>query len=126
MEELVTRLKEKVGVSDPAARRAVEVVIEFLSNEAPAGAMEQLAGSMPGLSEVLSRCSQEASVPHGTRHFGGMARLMQVADRMMSAGMTMSQVQQATHEVVAFARERAGDEAVNRIVTAIPGLRQVA
>ncbi|QTL02366.1 DUF2267 domain-containing protein [Aquabacter sp. L1I39] len=126
MEELVTRLKEKVGLSDVAARRAVDVVIEFLSSEAPAGAMEDLAAAVPGLSDVLSRCSRESNVPLSTRHFGGMARLMQVADRMMSAGMTMAQVQQATHEVVAFARERAGDEAVNRIVTAIPGLRQVA
>lgn len=126
MEELVTRLKEKVGISDPAARRAVEVIIEFLSNEAPAGAMQDLAGTVPGLSEVLSRCSGSVSLPVSTGHFGGMARLMQAADRMMSAGMTMAQVQQATHEVVAFARERAGEEAVNRIVTAIPGLRQVA
>ena len=126
MEELVTRLKEKVGLSDPAARRAVDVVIEFLANEAPAGAMEDLADAVPGLSDVLSRCAKEASVPLSTRHFGGMARLMQVADRMMAAGMTMSQVQQATHEVVAFARERAGDAAVDRIVTAIPGLRLVA
>jgi glutamate synthase (NADPH/NADH) small chain len=100
--------------------------VEFLSNEAPAGAMQDLAGTVPGLSEVLSRCSGATSLPVSTGHFGGMARLMQAADRMMSAGMTMAQVQQATHEVVAFARERAGEEAVNRIVTAIPGLRQVA
>ncbi|TCT02992.1 hypothetical protein [Aquabacter spiritensis] len=126
MEELVARLKEKVGISEAAARHAVEIVIEFLSNEAPPGAMDEIAAAIPGLAELRARLPAQAAIPADTRHFGGMARLIQVADRMMAAGLTMPQVQDATREVVAFAREKAGAEAVDRIVAAIPGLRQVA
>lgn len=126
MEELVTRLKLKVGVPETTARRATQEVVSFLRREGPADAMEELAAAIPDLRLYLDGDEDEEAVPSDTRHFGGMARLMQVADRMMAAGMTMPQVQLATHEVVAFARERAGEDVVERIVRAIPGLRQVA
>ncbi|MEW6257772.1 MAG: DUF2267 domain-containing protein [Pseudomonadota bacterium] len=126
MEELIDRLQSKVGLSRDAATRAVEVVIEFLSREAPADTMAQLAAAIPGLCDGAEPLSAETTVLAGTRHFGGMARLMVVADKMMAAGLTMQQVQEATREVIDYAREKAGPEVVERIVAAIPGLRQVA
>ncbi len=126
MDELIARLRDKVGISEAAARRSVEVVIAFLASEAPAGTMNELAAGISGLEEVIAHLPAETALPASTRHFGGMARLMEAANRMMESGLTMSQVQQATHEVVCFARDKAGEDVVNRIVTAIPGLRQVA
>lgn len=126
MEELIDRLQSKVGVSRDAAARAVEVVIEFLSREAPAETMAQLNAAIPGLCALAGPASAETTVLAGTRHFGGMARLMVVADKMMAAGLTMQQVQEATREVIDYAREKAGADVVDRIVASIPGLRQVA
>jgi hypothetical protein len=42
----------------------------------------------------------------------------------MGAGLSMAQVQAVTKEVIAYAREKAGDDAVGEIVAAIPGLSQ--
>lgn len=126
MDQLIARLQEKVGISEAAAKRAVEVVIEFLSREAPADTMAELSEKIPGVAGIIACLPDEATLPASTRHFGGMARLMQVADHMMAAGMTMPQIQEATREVVAYAREQAGDEVVDRIVVSIPGLRQIA
>ena len=126
MDELIARLKNKVGLTEETAGRAVDVVIEFLSHEAPPDAMAELSAAIPGVAEILAARPIETTLPASTRHFGGMARLMEVADRMMASGMTMGQVQAATHEVVAFARDKAGADLVNRIVSGIPGLRQVA
>ncbi|MBA4791085.1 MAG: DUF2267 domain-containing protein [Pseudomonadota bacterium] len=126
MEELIDRLQRKVGISREAAHRAVEVVTEFISREAPADTVAELAAAIPGLGDLTGPLPSETTVLAGTRHFGGMARLMVVADKMMAAGLTMQQVQDATHEVMDFARERAGEDLVNRIVQAIPGLRQIA
>ena len=126
MEELIDRLQSKVGVSRDAAARAVEVVIEFLSREAPAETMAQLNAAIPGLSELAGPLPADTTVLAGTRHFGGMARLMVVADKMMAAGLTMQQVQEAAREVIDYARETAGADVVDRIVASIPGLRQVA
>jgi hypothetical protein len=43
---------------------------------------------------------------------------------MMAAGLSMGQVQSVTREVMAYAREQAGDDAIGEIVGAIPGLSQ--
>lgn len=126
MEELIDRLQRKVGISRDAATRAVDVVIEFISREAPPDTIAELDAAIPGLRDLAAPLPAETTVLAGTRHFGGMARLMVVADKMMAAGLTMSQVQEATHEVMDFARERAGPDLVERIVQAIPGLRQIA
>jgi len=42
----------------------------------------------------------------------------------MSAGLSMAQVQGVTRETIAFAREKAGEDAIGEIVGAIPGLGQ--
>jgi hypothetical protein len=42
----------------------------------------------------------------------------------MGAGLSMGQVQAVTKEIIAFTREKAGDDAVGDIVAAIPGLSQ--
>ncbi|OYX88115.1 MAG: hypothetical protein B7Y84_09560 [Azorhizobium sp. 32-67-21] len=126
MRDLIARLQTKLGISEDAARRAIEVVVGFISHEAPAGALDELDAAIPGLKVLAETLPDDATIPAGSRHFGGMARLMMLADRMMAAGMTMPQVQDATREIIAYARERAGAPLVERIVAAIPGLRQVA
>ncbi|MFG1461802.1 DUF2267 domain-containing protein [Xanthobacter sp. DSM 24535] len=126
MDELTARLMDKVGVSEQVARSAVLAVLAFLSREAPPAAIADLVTAIPDLKGELLMPPAEDAFPAATGHFGGMARLMRVADQMMESGMTMSQVQDATREVVAFAREKAGPELVDRIVAAVPGLRQVA
>jgi hypothetical protein len=53
--------------------------------------------------------------------FGG---IMAVGTRLMSAGLGMDQIQGVTREIIAFAREKAGPEAVERFAAAIPSLKQ--
>jgi hypothetical protein len=49
---------------------------------------------------------------------------MGAGTKMMAAGLSMDQVQGVTRETIAYAREKAGDDAVGEIVGAIPGLSQ--
>ena len=56
--------------------------------------------------------------------FGGMGGIMGVGSRLMGAGLGMPEIQGVTRELIAYAREKAGDEALNGIVDAIPGLSQ--
>jgi hypothetical protein len=53
-----------------------------------------------------------------------MGGIMGVGSRLMSAGLGMGEIQGVTHELIAYAREKAGDEDLNGIVDAIPGLSQ--
>jgi hypothetical protein len=53
-----------------------------------------------------------------------MGGIMGAGTQLMSAGLSMGQVQQVTRIVMAYAREKAGDDVVGEIVAAIPGLGQ--
>jgi hypothetical protein len=55
---------------------------------------------------------------------GAMGGVMGAGMRMMSAGLSMGQVQSVTRAVIAYTREKAGEDAVGEIVAAIPGLAQ--
>ena len=50
--------------------------------------------------------------------------IMGAGTKMMSAGLSMGQVQDVTRETIAYAREKIGDDAVGEIVGSIPGLSQ--
>jgi hypothetical protein len=54
----------------------------------------------------------------------GMGGIMGAGTKMMAAGLSMGQVQGVTKEVIAYAREKVGEDEIGEIVGAIPGLSQ--
>lgn len=127
MDELMARLEAQVGVNTATAGDLIAMVLQFLAREAPPEAMAPLVARHPWVAEVLAanphhRPAHHAGAP-SDRHFGGMAKLMEVADQMMDAGLTMPDVQKTVRVVVDYARESVGDAPVDRLVRAVPGLR---
>jgi hypothetical protein len=115
MDELIARLVANVGVEREAAEKAVGIIFEFLSSDGPADKVKALMEKMPGAEELM-----KAQGGGGL----GMGGIMGAGTKLMAAGLSMGQVQGVTREVIAFAREKAGDEAIGEIVGAIPGLSQ--
>lgn len=125
MDELVTRLEENVGVDGTAARGLIVIVVQFLAREAPPEAMAPLIARHPWIGDIAAEAPEPAATAAANRHFGGMARLMEIANRMMAFGLTMGQVQEAVREIVDYARETVDGESVDGVVRSIPGLRQL-
>lgn len=120
MEELVARLVAKAGVDQAAAEKAVGIILDFLRKEGPPDKVQLLIDSLPG-AEALLAAHQAAD---GGGSMFAMGGLMGAGTKMMGAGLSMGQVQGVTKETIAFAREKAGEDAVGEIVGAIPGLSQ--
>lgn len=120
MDELIARLVAKVGVDRDAAEKAVGVIFEFLRKEGPPDKVKALIDRLPG-AEQLMEAQEGIDASGGGFAMGG---LMGAGTKMMAAGLSMGQVQGVTREVIAYAREQAGDEAIGEIVGAIPGLSQ--
>ena len=118
MDELIARLVANVGVDRPAAEKAVGIIFDFLRKEGPPDKVQALLDRVPG-AEALAK-AQEADAG-GMFAMGG---IMGAGTKMMAAGLSMGQVQGVTKEVIAYAREKAGEDAVGEIVGAIPGLSQ--
>ncbi len=120
MDELIARLVANVGVEQTAAEKAVGIIFEFLRKEGPADKVQALLDRMPGAQALLQ--AQEAA--EGGGGMFSMGGIMGAGTKMMGAGLSMSQVQGVTREVIAYAREKVGEDAIGEIVGAIPGLSQ--
>jgi len=120
MNELVERLGANCGVDPPTAEKAVGIILDFLRKEGPPDKVQALMDKMPG-AEALVAAAGEGQSAGGMFGMGG---IMGAANRLMAAGLSMGQVQSVTREVVAYAREKAGEDAVGEVVGAIPGLGQ--
>jgi hypothetical protein len=120
MEELVARLTADVGIDRTAAEKAVGIIFDFLAKEGPADKVRPLLAKLPGAEAVMQKAASEGNGDMA----GGMGGVMGAGMRMMSAGLSLGQVQSVTREVIAYAREKAGEDAVGEIVAAIPGLAQ--
>jgi hypothetical protein len=119
MDELIGRIVANVGVSRPVAEAAVGIILEFLSRQAPAETVAALLDHLPGAEAAMAAARENRSgLP------GGIGGIMGLGTRLMSAGVAMNQIQGVAHEIIVYARETAGQDAVDRVVAAVPGINQ--
>ena len=82
--------------------------------------MKTLLERLPGAAAMIAAAQ---SVESGGL-FGGMGGIMGLGAKLMGAGLDMNQIQGVARELIAFAREKAGDDVMRDIGAAIPGLNQ--
>jgi hypothetical protein len=116
MDELLDRLVANVGVDRSVAEKAVGIILAFLFKEGPAGKVQTLINQMPGAETAVQAAANEGGM--------GMGGIMGVGTKLMAAGLGMDQMQAVTREIIAYAREKLGEDAVGEIVGSIPGLGQ--
>lgn len=120
MDELTERLVAKVGIDRATAVLAIGAILGFLRSEGPADKVQAIIDQLPG---------SEAAIASADAAGGGIASLigggvMALGAKLMGAGLGMGEIQGVVREVIAFAREKIGPEAVAEIVEAIPGASQ--
>src|SRR5688572_1127221 len=120
MDELTERLVAKVGIDRATAVLAIGAILGFLRSEGPADKVQAIIDQLPGA---------EAAIASAHASGGGIASLigggvMALGAKLMSAGLGMGEIQSVVREVIAFAREKIGPQAVAEIVEAIPGASQ--
>jgi hypothetical protein len=118
MDELIGRLVADIGIDRTTAEKAVGIILDFLVKEGPADKVQPILAKLPGAQALIDKAASESG---GGGLMGGV---MGAGMAMMSAGLSMGQVQSVTRSVIAYTREKAGEDAVGEIVAAIPGLAQ--
>jgi len=117
MDELIGRLVADVGNARAAAETAVGIILDFLVKEGPADKLRLLSVKLPGAEPATRKAASESCGVMG----GGMGADM----GMMGAELSMGQVQGMIRQFIAYAREKVGDDEVDDIVGASPGLAQL-
>src|SRR5580693_9035332 len=104
MDELIARLVADVGIDRSAAEKAVGIILDFLVKEGPADKVQPLLAKLPGAETLLAKAAGES----GGGFMGGMTSgVMGAGMRMMSAGLSMGEVQDVARAVLGYAREKA-------------------
>lgn len=124
MEELITRITANAGLDESKAREAVRIILTFLYREGDRDKIVSLASAIPGSELYVDAVDDDSA---GT--LGGLGGLMgggamAVLGQLQNLGLGMGQIQSVAQETVAFAREKAGPDLVNDVVSSIPGLSQ--
>lgn len=124
MEELIARVAAKAGISAEEAERAINLVFAFLKKQAPEP-FEELQQKLPEAGQAAA--AGEADKPGGSLLGGLMSKmggsgLMGLAGQLTGIGLGTSEMTAVGKEIFAFARERAGEERVDEVAAAIPGL----
>lgn len=122
MEELIARIAGDAGVDPGIATKAVEAILAFLRKAGPQAEIDALLAAMPGAAEAAARGDDGGASGGFLGTIGG--GLMGLAGRLSGLGLGMSEMQTIGRQLFAYAREKAGDEAVGQAVAAIPGLGQ--
>lgn len=126
MDELVERVSTAANIEPEAARKAIGLILHFLLQEGPEAEVNAVIDRIPGARAALSGAAVEedgASVLSGLT--GGGGGLMGLAGQLSSLGLGMGEMQTIGREVLGYAREKAGEDAVGEIAGAIPGMHQL-
>ena len=122
MEELITRIAAEAGIAPETAEKAVGMILGFLRKEGPPADIDALFAAVPGATEAAAGGASGGAPGDPIDVSGG--GLIGLAGQLTNLGLGMGQMQTIGRQVFAFAREKAGDEAVGQVVAAIPGLGQ--
>ncbi|MEM0899291.1 MAG: DUF2267 domain-containing protein [Pseudomonadota bacterium] len=120
MEELISRITENVGIDAEKAQSAVGMILAFLQKEGPEGSVEGMIEAMPGAQALIDGASGGGGLL-GSMMGGGV---MGLGTKLMGLGLGMGEISSLSKETIAFAKEKAGDEPVDNVISSIPGLSQ--
>ena len=124
MEELIARVTQKTGLDQATARKAIGIILGYLQKEGPQNEVNQLIGALPGAQDAI-----EETKSGGSGGLMGMVGsmgggVMALGGQLMGIGVSMNQMQPLGQELLAYGREKAGEDVMGPIVGSIPGLSQ--
>ena len=128
MNELVTRVADAVGIDPALAEKAIGMMLGFLQREAADGPVAKMIESIPGAVELVAKYNGEGT--GGSGMLGGLMSaiggggVMGLGQQLMGEGLGMGEITGLAKETIAVAREHAGDETVDEVVSSVPGLGQ--
>jgi hypothetical protein len=125
MDELIARVTEKTGLEASVARNAIGIILAYLQKEGPPNEVGQLVAALPGSDEAIANAGSDGGGGGIMGMVGSMGGgVMALGGQLMSAGVSMGQMQPLGRELFAYGREKAGEDVMGPIVGSIPGLSQ--
>jgi hypothetical protein len=112
MDDVIAEIATRTGLDASVVRKAVGIIVGFLSREAPAEKAQPLLAKLPG--------AQQLADANGTISGG----LFGIFTALSGAGLGMGEIQTIAREFIKVAKAKAGDKEVDALLATIPGISQ--
>ncbi len=135
MQELIQRITTSLGIDEEIANKAVGMILGYIQNAGEDSAVANLIDQIPGAADMISQFGSAEPAESGDGGLMGMAMgalssvtgggddgIMAVGQRLLSEGLDMGQVKNIASETIGYAKEQAGEDAVEAVTSKIPGL----
>jgi hypothetical protein len=126
LDEIIKVVSERLGVSEPVARQAVKVLLEFACKRAAGTKLEKLLMEMPGVTSLLGKrtpADARRSSEVGELVAGSIADLAKAFFDLRAAGLRSSQIRPFLQTFLEKAREITGPETIEEILRRVPALK---
>ncbi|MET0745067.1 MAG: DUF2267 domain-containing protein [Microvirga sp.] len=125
MEELIARVTQRTGLDAATAEKAIGLILAFLRKDGPPAEVDKLFAALPGAEDVVAQAGAGGGGGGLMGMMGSMGGgVMALGGQLMSAGVSMGQMQPLGQELFAYGREKAGEDVMGPIVGSVPGLSQ--
>ena len=129
MNDIISQIAERTGISPELAEKAVGMLLGFLQREADDGPVTKMIEAFPGAAELVAKYNGEGEskgLLGGLMSAIGGGGIMGLGQQLMSQGLGMSEIGTLARETIAVGRQYAGDEVVDNVIASVPGLKQFA
>jgi len=129
MEEFTQFVSAKLGVSEGVVRNAIKVILEFAQKKLPAADFEKLISHLPGATTLLAEPKAGESASGGLGGLiggflgGDLADAAKAYTGLQGAGLSSAQIGPFLEIFLTKAREVAGPETVDTLLSKIPALQ---
>lgn len=124
MQDLIDRVVKATGLDAAKAERAVGIVLSLVRSEGNKAKVTELFAKLPGADAMAAQYGSESA--RGGGFFGMVGNLtggpLAAVSKLQAAGLDMDQIKALGKEVLAYAKEKAGDDLVREAAGSIPGL----
>jgi hypothetical protein len=121
MDELMALVRAATGLDEGRAETAVGIVLSLIRKEGDRDKVDTLFARLPG-AEALAEKHAQATGGGLAGLLGAFSGPLAAVGKLQAAGLSMDQINVLGRELLAFARERAGEPLVNDVASSIPGL----
>ena len=125
MQELIHRVRAASGLDEQQAEKAVGIILSLVRAQAPEDKGKELFAHLPGAAELAARHGSDGAAKGGLfGMLGGglMGAPLAAIGKLQAAGLSMAEIRAVGYEVLAYAKEKAGDRLVRDVAGSIPGL----
>jgi hypothetical protein len=135
MQEFISSAVKNLGISESVAKTSTSHVLKFIQGKLGGGDFSSLLEKLPGASALMGSAEEEKSAGGGGL-FGGLASAasslvggsagegLELAGKLKDSGLDADKVGGFASQLIGFIKEKAGGELVDKIVSAVPMLKQ--